>query len=568
MELPETKTRRKIFAALCAAGFVCSPLLFLPPVQNMILAFGDTVAGHPLTRPVWAAHFIKAGAGLCVTFAAAVLYLLFPRFVRNSLLRAANFSEKLFRKNGTAALCAALAVFLLINIAAAFFHEHWRDEAAAWLIAKNAPRASFFAVLAAEGHPALWFLFLMPFAKAGFPFAWISFLSTAVVFAAAVIFVKEFRLPPAVKILALFSPAFCYFSPVIARSYCLLTLELVLVGAFYGRRGRNPILWGILLAAMMQTHIYLAALSGMLMLQMLCEFVRESDKKTRAKILAGGVIGGISVILFLAELGGGSANRSGFIRTMAESPLLAAARAAFVLCNSLRFSFSAGVCSGIFGLVFFAAAFVILLRRNFRFPKDSRQELAVLFVTLAALFFIMTVYPGGHYNHMAAVFSIVMLSAYILPRGMTRPLGAVFSGLLLLSCVTSLVFTVRDIREPFSNSKAAAAYIRENSGGAVFVAGNGFAAFTAELDGNPEIFWPDGEPHLYNDRKPAHRHSADSFRLWDESGTDTNTIYIFSMNDPKNAYSGEDLELVHAEDKKAIMTDECFYFYKRRAGTE
>ena len=59
------------------------------------------------------------------------------------------------------------AVFV-IYLAAVFFlvsrHENWRDEAQAWLLARDLNVFQLISQMKYEGHPCLWHLILMPFA--------------------------------------------------------------------------------------------------------------------------------------------------------------------------------------------------------------------------------------------------------------------------------------------------------------------------------------------------------------------------------------------------------------------
>ena len=57
-------------------------------------------------------------------------------------------------------LTYAFISFLLI-----FFHENWRDEAQEWLLVKDLNIFELISQLKYEGHFALWYLILMPFAK-------------------------------------------------------------------------------------------------------------------------------------------------------------------------------------------------------------------------------------------------------------------------------------------------------------------------------------------------------------------------------------------------------------------
>lgn len=66
--------------------------------------------------------------------------------------------------------CLALASYLLLNGVLLWCYDPWRDVAQAWLIARDLSVPELFAQLRYEGHPCLWYLLLMPFAKLGFPY--------------------------------------------------------------------------------------------------------------------------------------------------------------------------------------------------------------------------------------------------------------------------------------------------------------------------------------------------------------------------------------------------------------
>ena len=58
-------------------------------------------------------------------------------------------------------------VFLLyagLTFSLLFFHENWRDEAQAWLIARDCTIPELIDEMKYEGHFLVWYLILMPFA--------------------------------------------------------------------------------------------------------------------------------------------------------------------------------------------------------------------------------------------------------------------------------------------------------------------------------------------------------------------------------------------------------------------
>lgn len=158
-------------------------------------------------------------------------------------------------------------------------HELWRDEANVWLIARELSVPELFAQIRFQGHPCLWYLLVMPFAKAGLPFQTISVLSYVLMGITAGIFVYRAPFHPVTKLCCLFSPVFSYYYSVVARNYCLIALFLVVLAAFYRERKRKPVVCGLLLGLLVQADTIALAPAGLISLMWLWEAVSESVRK-------------------------------------------------------------------------------------------------------------------------------------------------------------------------------------------------------------------------------------------------------------------------------------------------
>ena len=100
------------------------------------------------------------------------------------------------------AVAIIYAVFIMLGIVN---HEPWRDEAQAWLIVRDAGFTDLFSILRTEGHPPLWYLLILPLAKAGLPYAAQNWLAGIICMAAVYIFLFKTKLPLIVKnIVAIF----------------------------------------------------------------------------------------------------------------------------------------------------------------------------------------------------------------------------------------------------------------------------------------------------------------------------------------------------------------------------
>ncbi len=190
-------------------------------------------------------------------------------------------------------LYIAIHLFLVIH------HEAWRDEAQAWLIAKNLSLQEIFMICRVEGHPILWFLFLFPFAKLGFSFYYVSYISLIVMAICVYILLKESPLPKIVNYLVLLSTTFFYYNAVIFRIYCISVLIVLLICVFYKDRFEKPFIYSLLIALLFQTQIKYSGLAIGLCIEFI--YTAIARKKNYRKLFFL-LLPFISLVLVIAEL--------------------------------------------------------------------------------------------------------------------------------------------------------------------------------------------------------------------------------------------------------------------------
>lgn len=198
------------------------------------------------------------------------------------------------------ALAAVFIVYVASQIVLAVHHEPWRDESQAWLIARDAsPWQVVSDISRQEGHPALWLLALMPFAKLGAPYWSMEALSVVIVAVAAGMFML-IDMPAIWKTVMLFTPMFFYWPSVVARSYCLITLAVALLAYLYPHRKRHPWLFALVIASLFQVHALAFGFAGTFALLQAIELVRDRRRPWPFALPA------LSAVAALLELVGAS----------------------------------------------------------------------------------------------------------------------------------------------------------------------------------------------------------------------------------------------------------------------
>ena len=172
-----------------------------------------------------------------------------------------------------AGLTAAYALVLAFGLA---HHEMWRDELQAWLLARDsADPADLLANLKYEGHPALWYLLLMPLTR--LTASPVAMQALHLVIASATVFLVA-RFAPFNRLQsALF--AFGYFPlyeyGVISRAYALSLLLVVVACVFLRDRWRHPVRLGVVLFLLSHTEVNGAILALAFLFGLVLDFLLQ-----------------------------------------------------------------------------------------------------------------------------------------------------------------------------------------------------------------------------------------------------------------------------------------------------
>ncbi len=236
------------------------------------------------------------------------------------------------QKNRLAVLLTAC--YVVMNLLIALRHEMFRDEAQAWLIARDLSLGQLFSQLQYEGHPCLWYLLLFPFAKLGLPVEIMAVLSLSLMGIAAWLLLTKAPFSNAAKTVCILSGAFVYYLPVISRSYALVPPLLMLTAVLYPDRQKKPVLYALALLMLSQTHVLLCGLVGMLMLFWALErlaLLRKKQVSVGASWLALGIML-TGVCLLVALLPGATMNDSAMpMRGASDTSVIEVLKRAFFI---------------------------------------------------------------------------------------------------------------------------------------------------------------------------------------------------------------------------------------------
>lgn len=160
-------------------------------------------------------------------------------------------SQKVETIAGHAPEVTVTILYVIFHFVIAYFHEPWFDEAVAWQIAKCASvRDILFTLPHYEGHPPLWDLVLLPFARLGCPYELsLSIVNILFAGAAVILIIWKSPFPRVIRLLLPFTYFFFYQYGVIARPYSMMMLAFILTAITFGERDTKP--WKHILSLML-----------------------------------------------------------------------------------------------------------------------------------------------------------------------------------------------------------------------------------------------------------------------------------------------------------------------------
>ncbi len=212
--------------------------------------------------------------------------------------------KKLFTKDNLK-ICF-LIIYAVIIFLVLLKHEPSGDEVQAWNIARDLSIFDIFKQMRVEGHPCLWHLMLVPFAKLGLPVYFISVISYIVMIVTMYLIVYKSPFSNFIKIAIILSSPFLYFYSIISRSYCLIALIVTLICIFYNKRHDKPLIYGSLIFLLFNTHVIMGGMASILLFFFILESISlmVKNKGINKKLIISCIIGLFGGIVLCLQLFG------------------------------------------------------------------------------------------------------------------------------------------------------------------------------------------------------------------------------------------------------------------------
>ena len=369
---------------------------------------------------------------------------------------------------------------IITFLIAIFFHEKWRDEAQAWLLARDLNPIDLFKQMKYEGHPFLWYLILMPFAKLRFPYITQSIISLVIMWIAVWIFLKKAPFNTFIKIIILLSVPVIYLYPVISRNYSLIPLALSMIAMLYKQRNEKKLQYIFSILLLAYTHILMWGLVGILYFIYFIEQIKEiikhkENKKENIKVIIGFCIAIIGLGVLIISLIGSTSTNQGVKVSIELNQYMSNIFFKKVLNNSIGDFIN----SNVVNVVFYFAFIIIFIYEATIYRKNSLiMSIAILWELIVFLF----IYRDWGIQKTNTMFLIIIFIFWInLEEEKTKIFenkNKIIKFVLIYTCTAFLLFCdvnglqhiTQEAKKIYSDSKYTAKFINENiEEGAIFI---------------------------------------------------------------------------------------------------
>ena len=379
-----------------------------------------------------------------------------------------NIKEKI--KQNKWNIIITLIYAIVTFIITVFFHEKWRDEAQAWLIARDLDIIGIIKQMSFEGHPPLWHLILMPFAKLGFPYITESIISWGVMVIAVWIFLNKSPLKKETKILILLTAPIIYLYPSIARNYCLIPLALALIAMYYPNRKEKMLGYCLSVLLLAYTHVLMLSMVGILYLFYFIDeiFYTKKTKADKKKLIIAITISAIGLICLFFILLGSTTNNTE-IPLNNNSTIVSISKVKLLIYSILGQLFGVIVNSKGFEIYFYIWLILLVLFQ----ARKNLENLVIAFVTISWQIFIYLFIYGASYQKTSILLLIAVFIAWINSYNEKSIEENRFfvniNKIVRLGCLVILVLNAilgateinLDIKDNYSNAKDVAQYINK-----------------------------------------------------------------------------------------------------------
>ena len=193
--------------------------------------------------------------------------------------------EKWYKDKEKLFLVIVMILYIIWGSIIIYFHEPFRDEAQAWLIARDTNIIEMFSLSKSEGSPMLWHLLVNILTTLGLPYVSINIMHFILNVIAIYFLNKYAPFNKYIKIGITFSHMMAYQYLAIARSYVLIPLLLFIIASIYKKRHEKTLIYCILLLLLQNVCLYSIPIAIILFVIYIIEKIKLKQNNFKSTVI-------------------------------------------------------------------------------------------------------------------------------------------------------------------------------------------------------------------------------------------------------------------------------------------
>lgn len=378
-----------------------------------------------------------------------VVTLFFLLKNKYSFIESVNFESNIFLIIFKYALFISYIIYVIIGI---YYHEPWRDEGQAWLIARDLSFLDIFLHTGVEGHPFLFFFILKPFTFLPY-YPTINIINAIfVIIAVYILLLKNVNYNFMIKLLILFSTMILYDYPIMARNYGLSFLLYMYILYLYKYRYIKTTRYVISIGLFMSTTVTGISIGFIESFFFLYKIFSRKNNIFLKRKIKDIIILYLFLLLTLFQI---------LLMMYNWSNILS------FFSNSMQFYLSSLVLIFILSIIFFIFIYLklnnILIFPNTYYIFELILKILLVFIFIKSINYFYTIYI--RHLFLFTIYTIFILNFYTKNKSDFVNLIISIYSTFIIYYTYNFGFNdyVYDIKYKFSGSKDAAKYIKDNN---------------------------------------------------------------------------------------------------------
>lgn len=404
-----------------------------------------------------------------------------------------------------------LLIFIIAELLICPHHEHFCDEAQAWMLARD---TSFLELVTHyiryEGSPALWHIILKIFIFFKLPYS--LFYIIPIIFSSigVGIFLFKSKFPMWIKVCIPFTYYIFYQYTVVARSYCLMLPFLAAIAAIYPRKTEKPYLFCALLLLYANISVHTIISAGAIFGLYLIDLYKQNKNNSLPKnllisnlISSSLIIAGLGLTIFYSRLA------SDFIfPAHVNLTLDGLIHARAILGTSLIFNYP-NIITDFIGIIFFIGFVLSFYKKSWKI-----LEFMVIFLPVYLFLSLIHCFP----QHLGIIFLLLLFAFWIhfdeskYRFKTNKTFYILFAFVLFIQTIWTFDSVYFDLKKDYSGANKVAEYIKQQmKNGKKKIYGYGF-----EIVGLEPFF----DKNIYNNTEKT-------FYIWSSNNKKIYTNKLF-----------------------------------------